>query len=143
MFLNIIVSIGSTVVIFHSFKPTGSTNQPEVQTNRKQNSIIAGISCYPGRRERIRTINNKRVTNLRMYNTKGDIALILSVTKTFPQPYYNLSMFLQCKFRALFSLIFLTKVLIKKRVYNTVTLQLSKTQNVHLIFYSCYIPDFC
>ena len=35
MFLNIIVSIGSAVVIFNSHKPTGSTNQPEVQTNRK------------------------------------------------------------------------------------------------------------
>ena len=29
------VSIGCAVVIFHSHKPTGSTNQPEVQTNRK------------------------------------------------------------------------------------------------------------
>ena len=36
MFLNIIASIEYTVVIFHSYKPTGSTNQPEAQTNRKR-----------------------------------------------------------------------------------------------------------
>ena len=30
-FLNIIVSTGCAVVVFHSYKPTGSTNQPEVQ----------------------------------------------------------------------------------------------------------------
>ena len=35
MFLNIIFSVGRAVVIFCSYKPTGSTNQPEVQTNRK------------------------------------------------------------------------------------------------------------
>ena len=35
MFLNITVSIGCAVVIYHSHKPIGSTNQPEVQTNRK------------------------------------------------------------------------------------------------------------
>ena len=35
MFLNKIVSIGFAVVIFNSYKSTGSTNQPEVQTNRK------------------------------------------------------------------------------------------------------------
>ena len=39
MFLNIlrisVVTIGCVVVIFHSYKPTGSTNQPEVQTIRK------------------------------------------------------------------------------------------------------------
>ena len=31
MFINIIVSIGRAAVIFHSYKPTGSTNQPEAQ----------------------------------------------------------------------------------------------------------------
>ena len=35
LILIIIAGIGSAVVIFHSHKPTGSTNQPEVQTNRK------------------------------------------------------------------------------------------------------------
>ena len=30
-FLYIVDSIGCTYVIFHSHKPTGSTNQPEVQ----------------------------------------------------------------------------------------------------------------
>ena len=35
MFLNVTVSIGCAVVIYHSHKPIGSTNQPEVQTNRK------------------------------------------------------------------------------------------------------------
>ena len=33
LILIIIAGIGSAVVIFHSHKPTGSTNQPEVQTN--------------------------------------------------------------------------------------------------------------
>ena len=49
MFLNIIVSIGSAVVIFHSYKPS--------QTNQKHQYDIF-VCRYPGRQERNIMINN-------------------------------------------------------------------------------------
>ena len=64
MFLNIVVSIGCTFVIFHSHNPTGSTIQSEVQSNRKYNptgsvNTLNGISRYPGRQENNRMLNKK------------------------------------------------------------------------------------
>ena len=46
IFLNKIVSIGFAVVIFDSHKPTGSTNQPEVQTNRKYKPTESTNTLY-------------------------------------------------------------------------------------------------
>ena len=80
LLLIIIAGIGCAVVIFHSHKPTGSTNQPEAQANRKYKPTGSsnqpevqtnrkykptGISCYSGRQERIRNIiiHKKRFEN--------------------------------------------------------------------------------
>ena len=63
MLLNIAVSIGSTVVIFHSHKPTGSID------------TLYLISRCPGRQERdIMTINMNDLllkTKLHTHNTKA------------------------------------------------------------------------
>ena len=58
MFLNIIFSIGFTFVVFHSHKPTGSTNQPEAQTNRKH-SYPLSIKRRPDRQKSSAIINKK------------------------------------------------------------------------------------
>ena len=56
-FKNISVRIGCTFVVFQSHKPTGSTNQPEVQTNRKVQkhnlySVITELAAtLPGKKE--------------------------------------------------------------------------------------------
>ena len=62
MFINIIVGIVFAVVVFHSYKPTGTTNT--LYTYR--------IGCYAGRQERNMIILN---TYLYMHNAIGDAVL--------------------------------------------------------------------
>ena len=95
MFLNTIVSIGCTIVIFHSHKPTESTNQPEVQTNRKykptggtnqpevqtnrKHKNAALISRYPEpsrwKQHNKWFLKKTKKTKSNMHNTVGDVAL--------------------------------------------------------------------
>ena len=51
----IVVSTGCAVVIFHSYKPTGSTNQPEVQKIR----FIELATTLAGKRERESSYNKR------------------------------------------------------------------------------------
>ena len=84
-----VLPVGRAVVTFRSYKPTGSTNQPEVQTNRKykptgstnqpeaQMYVIKLASTMTVKKEIFIIINKKRSkTKLYMYKTKGDVALI-------------------------------------------------------------------
>ena len=111
MFLNIlrisVVTIGTAVVIFHSYKPTGSTNQPEVQTSRKykpagstnqpevqtsrkykpfgiKHNTLCRVSRYTGRARSSRIYSNEKrfKTNLYMHNTNGNVALMIMIFRS-------------------------------------------------------------
>ena len=74
MFLNIIVSIGCTFVIFHLYKPTGIKHKYASLISRY--SGRQGSNTILNRQESHITIYKKDFkTKLYMYNTTGDVAL--------------------------------------------------------------------